>query len=130
MWKIYDYLDSRGKSVIQEWADAIRIEKRDRAKLDENVDLLEQHGPDLPPGLLSDTKSKNIKKLRVAGKMAFRPLLCRGPIDNEEEFTFLQGAVERDRKFDPGDAVEKAEKNREEVIRSPSRRREHERLSG
>ena len=130
MWNIYDYLDSRGKSVIQEWADDIRIEKRDRAKLDEKVDLLKQHGPDLPPGLLSNTKSKKIKKLRVTGKMAFRPLLCRGPIDNEEEFTFLQGAVERNRRYDPGDAVERAEQNREEVIRSPSRRREHERLSG
>jgi hypothetical protein len=51
-------------------------------------------------------------------------MLCRGPIDTiGREFTLLFGCTERDRRFVPPNAVEKAEEHRKSVIANPSKRR-------
>jgi len=50
-----------------------------------------------------------------------RPMLCRGPIDNEAEYTFLLGATEKDWKLPTG-AKEQADKRRTIVINDPARR--------
>jgi hypothetical protein len=120
-WDIYDYLDHRGKNVIAEWMDG--LQKKDRARLQAKIDLVHINGPDLPTGLLSDTSSRNIKKIRVNGDVALRPMLCRGPLNMDREYTLLCGAIEKDRELVPKNAVEMAEGRREEVIAEPAKRR-------
>jgi hypothetical protein len=54
-----------------------------------------------------------------------RPMLCRGPIDMDREFTFLLGAIEKGGVLDV-DAME-AEARRQEILADPENRR---RLNG
>jgi hypothetical protein len=90
--------------------------------------MLEQHGPDLPPALLSDSSVSGIKKLKVHGNVQLRPHLCAGPINRSQEFTILVGAKEKDWKLDPSNAGEIAEKRRNEIVTDPTRRVPHERI--
>jgi len=128
-YKLYNYLNEHGFNVIKQWTEG--LQKRDRARLNQKLDMLAQHGTSLPPNLLSDTGSPHIKKLRITGKKVptLRPMLCKGPINNDGEFTLLQGAIEKDRKLIPSDAVNLAENHRNAVITDPSRRCDHERVS-
>ena len=129
IWFIYDYVDSRGESVIQTWASAIGLSARMRGKFDLKVDLLAKNGPSLPPQLLAGTKVGHIKKLKIKGDVQLRPHLCIGPINSEKEYTFLVGAVERNWKLIPEDVLVQAQTCRTNIIASPSRRTKHEPLS-
>jgi hypothetical protein len=93
------------------------------ARMIRKLDALRDNGPDLSSDLLSDTPSRHIKKIRLNGRVAPRLLLCRGPVDTDQEFTLLFGCTERDRKFVPANAIAKAEEYREYVIADPQRRR-------
>lgn len=126
--QLFDYKDSIG-NVMQLWADGIPMQKRERARLDMRIDLLERVEDDLPPGLLHNTKCKHIMHLVVNGQVTLRPMLCRGPSDMKKEFTFLFGATERDRKYVPRNAPDEAEKNRIELTLDIRRRCKHERFS-
>ena len=55
-------------------------------------------------------------------------MLCRGPLAGEmhSAYTFLLGAVARDFKLDPSDAVERADRNREDLLRHPDWRTTNE----
>ena len=99
------------------------LEKADRARLEAKLDTLEEHGPGLPSDLLSDTAVRNLKKMRINGRVALRPILCVGPIHKAEEYTFLVGAVERDRKLVPKNALKAARERREAIVRDPRMRR-------
>lgn len=132
--KIYDFTNQKGRSVIQEWVDDIRLSKKMRGRFDSKVDLLATAGPEVAPKLLSGTRSGHIKKLKVKGDVQLRPHLCLGPIDNETECTFLVGAVERDYKLIPEDVLVQAEASRTILInanlaKSPLRRIQYEPLS-
>ena len=127
-WTLYDWVDHRGNNAIKLWMHG--LEKKQLAKLNNKLDLLEEHGPDLPAGLLSDTESTDIKKIRIKGNVAIRLFLCYGPIDKGSEFTLLYLAKEKDKKLIPIDALNKAKENRQRVIDSPLRRRcNHEKIS-
>jgi len=83
----------------------------------------------MAPKLLAGTKSRNIKKLQIKGRLQLRPLLCRGPINmDQEEYTFLLGAIERNSKYEPRDAIKKAVTNRTNLLADNSRRILHEPL--
>jgi hypothetical protein len=130
-WRIYAYIDSRGINVVEEWASDIKFDKDLLARLNQKLDLLEYHGSDLPPGLLAGTSFKHVDKLRIFGrKTVWRFMLCKGPINNDFEFTILFVAQEKDRKLIPKDAYKRADDNRKEIISNPERRRIHERISG
>ena len=58
-----------------------------------------------------------------------RPLLCKGPFLLADEYTLLQGAIERGGVL-PLEDIEKAEENRQIVIADPSRRLLYEGCSG
>jgi len=120
-WTLYDYVDRRGDNIILKWMQSLQVP--DRARLKAKMDMLRKNGPDLPTGLLSDTRISNIKKIRVNGRVALRPMLCRGPIWMDKEFTFLLGATERDGKLSPIDAPEIADRHRAKVRSAPSERR-------
>jgi hypothetical protein len=117
-----------GLNRFKEWM--LTLQKPDLARLSRKLRALEDNGPYLGPKLLAGPikHHANIYKIIVNGRVALRPLLCRGPIDMEREFTLLNGAVERDRRFVPANAPEVAEERRQEVITDPSLRCEHERV--
>ncbi len=115
---------------MQVWADGLGLSQRLRARLDVKINILAQAGDQLPPKLVQNTKSKHIMEIAVNSRtVALRPMLCRGPSNMQEEFTFLFGATERDRKYTPADALERANKNRDDLIARPGNRCEHETFS-
>ena len=126
-WEVYEFLDNRNDRVIVRWVHKSQIQKRARILLDQKIDLLRAHGPDLPPELLSTgpIDGGHIYKLKVRGPVMLRPLLCRGPVSMDAEYTFLQGAIERGNVLPPGD-VAKAEENRQTLIANEKRRLPYE----
>lgn len=122
-WDIYEFLDSQARRVVVRWVRKARIQKKARILLDQKIDLLREHGPDLPPGLLSSgpIDGAHLYKLKVRGPVMLRPLLCKGPFSMTEEYTLLQGAIERGGVLPEAD-IEKAEENRQELISDPNRR--------
>ncbi len=127
MWAIYDHVSGDGENVIARWAQG--LEGVQRKKLRAKLDMLAQAGPDLPTQLLSPTGVGHIYKLRVKGNVQLRPMLCRGPIDHDSEFTLLLGAIEVGNRLRPIDAAQIAATIREEIRADPDNRRcEHERI--
>lgn len=127
-WKLYDYVLSNGTNDFEAWSKT--LEKRDRGKLSQKLRMLEIAGPDLPPQLLAGPISyyAHIYKMRINGDVALRPLLCKGPISNDEEFTLLKGAIEKDRQWVPFDAPTIASTRRLDVIADSARRCTHVRV--
>jgi hypothetical protein len=127
-WRLYDYLDARGRNDFHRWSSD--LEKSDRARLSQKLRMLETVGPDLPPQLLAGPikDHAHIYKMRINGSVALRPLLCRGPINNAEEFTLLMGAIERGWKWEPTGAPSTAEIRRKEIIDDHGRRGDHVRV--
>jgi hypothetical protein len=124
---LWDFLDCRSQSVILKWVADDKITKGDRAKLDQKIRRLAQMDYDLAikTKLLAGPIYKHVYKLVIKGDVMLRPMLCRGPIDNENEYTFLLGAVETQWKL-PAGSREKAEGNRKVVLDDPSRRCTHQ----
>ncbi|PWU05299.1 MAG: hypothetical protein C5B51_14935 [Terriglobia bacterium] len=131
-WRIYEYLEG-DESTIGIWLREQAISARDRGQLMQKMDMLAQNGMDLHPGLLagpiaSKRKPKmqsNIYKLIIHGQRMLRPMLCRGPIDMDGEFTMLLGAVEKGGVLDAD--AEDAQNRRQEIIDDPQGKR---RLNG
>ncbi len=80
---------------------------------------------ELPPKMLTPTKEPHVKELRVNSKEALRLLVCRGPLKGRDqtEYTLLYGAIEKDSKYVPKNALTLAETNRLLVIADPINRR-------
>jgi hypothetical protein len=127
MFVLFDYTDANGKNDIKEWA--LGLEKRERAKLNAKLDMLAKLGSDLFPQVLTGTPTPGILKLRVKGKVQLRPMLCKGPINIEKEFTLLIGAKERGSQFVPEKADEKANVRKQIIVENHTRRCPHERVS-
>ena len=129
-WTLYDYVDASGTNDFARWCGG--LQRPDLARLNRKLRMLADNGPELGPKLLAGPLKgyAHIYKIRVEGRVALRPLLCKGPIDNDHEFTLLKGASERDRKFVPPNAPDVAVARRQEVIDDPdSRRCPHEVVS-
>jgi hypothetical protein len=77
--------------------------------------------------LLSGPIYKNIYKLVIHGQVMMRPMLCRGPRENEAEYTILLGTTERDWKLPKG-AMEQADQRRTIIENDFSRRCIHEHI--
>jgi hypothetical protein len=112
---------SRGRNEILLWSKD--LSKRDRAALNQKLDLLSKLDFELAQGLKllagPIRKTRHVLKLRVFGDTALRPLLCRGPDSPYSEYTLLRGAKETDRGFVPQNAVEVATQNRRLVADRP-----------
>jgi len=124
---LFDYTDKNGNNDIKAWT--LGLQKNQRARLNAKLDMLTEHGLELFPHVLTDTPTPGIQKLRVKGNVQLRPMLCKGPINNENEFTLLIGATERDSRFVPDKADEKASDRKKIIIENPYRRCPHERVS-
>ena len=133
LYNLWDFLSPRGENVILRWARDERLTTRERAALNNKLDRLAQ----IDFSLAIETKFLagpiygRIYKLVVHAGRMLRPLLCRGPIDNETEYTLLLGVIETGGKLPIG-AKEKAAENREAVIffesQGNSRRTPHVRI--
>ena len=126
--RLFDYKDSNGVNVMQLWAINMSMQKRDRGRLDFKIDLLERAGDNLPPKLVHPTTCKHIMHLVVNGEVSLRPMFCRGPVNNQDEYTFLFGTIEKDIRFVQRDAPERAEQNRKDLKSNPKNRCIHERF--
>jgi hypothetical protein len=125
-WTIFDYVDPSEGNLIRTWA--MRLQRKERAKLNQKLDSLSLHGPDLIPGVLSPTGVPAIFKLRVRGQVQLRPMLCEGPWGRIKEYTLLMGAVEKSADYVPKNAPLLAAKIRELLISDAKRRTPHERV--
>lgn len=124
-WTLWDFTNARRESVVKEWLTKERISRRAIGQLNQKLDLLAINGPSLPPKLLAGPIYGHIYKLIIHGDRMLRPMLCKGPLNMEKEYTLLLGAIEANWKLDH-DPVE-AEANRQILIADPKRRRGHER---
>lgn len=136
MWKVYQFLDERGQSVIKEWLRKERVPKTQLAQFQVAILTLERLGPEgLVHGPIKQQRKRpitGIYKMKIRGNkghVQLRPMLCYGPIHLDSEVTLLVGAIERDGKLEPKNYLEKADEHRSELIRDPKRRR-RERLIG
>lgn len=134
-WRIYEFKDNRGRSIVRAWLEKERVPKEQVAALRAKLDTLQRGGPDLTPGLIfGPIKTQNgvRKKINEIYKMKFkgnkgwvqlRPFVCYGPCpDDERVITILVGAVEKDGKLEPADHLERANENREVLLNDPTRR--------
>jgi len=128
-WMLYDHAHRHGANQFKAWSQC--LQKPELAKLNVKLDMLQKHGPDLPPQLLAGPirGHNHIYKLKIKGHVQLRPLLCKGPIRNDEEYSLLIGAIEQGGKLVPAGAAAEAERRRQEIIADPQQRRTlHERV--
>jgi hypothetical protein len=124
-YAIWDFVSPRGENEIARWAGDQKLTNGDRAKLDQKMDRLAQVDFQLAVGtkLLNGPIRKEIYKVKVHGQVMMRPLLCRGPVSKETEYTILKGAIEKDWKLIPATCLQDAVDNRNAVIGDPDKRR-------
>jgi hypothetical protein len=129
LYRLWDFLSARGENAILRWVRVERFSKRDRAVLNQKLERLAQVDFQLAIGtkLLAGPIYKHVYKLVIHGAVMLRPMLCRGPINNEAEYTLLRGAIERNGKL-PVEAMKEAEANRDTIISDPRRRELHVRI--
>ena len=122
---LYDFVDTRGQSVIRTWVRSERLTGRDIGQLNQKLDMLRVNGMGLQPKLLAGPIAKHIYKLKIHTDRTFRPMLCKGPFSMETEFTLLLGAIEVNFKLDhdPSDAI----LNRATLLADRNRRKPNER---
>lgn len=129
-WKVYCYLEGlRRENTVREWLESERVPVAQIAAFQDKIDTLEEHGPEMVPGFISETPvARDIFKMKVKGNKGMkqlRPMCCRGPF-GPNEYTILFGAVERDNRL-PKDTTKRAQNNLKALKADPSRR-VHERL--
>jgi hypothetical protein len=126
-WRVYFFLSSRGENVIREWLQREKVPTAQQADFQLKIQLLESGGPDSVPGFITETPvAKDIYKAKIKGNkgwMQLRPLLCKGPWIMDSEYTFLLGAIEKDRVLIPKDCKERAQENRRILLADRNRRR-------
>lgn len=124
---LFDHVSADGDNTFLSWTRSLQTTQR--AKLNAKLDMLSLHGCELLPNTLTGTDTPGILKLRVKGGVQLRPMLCKGPVATESEFTLLLGAKEIGGKLNPLKADELANDLKAEVIADPQhRRKNHERV--
>ncbi len=120
-------MDHRGVLAISSWRKD--LQPGQRGAFDDKVRLLKEQGAELSVShtILAGPVEKHLYKLRFsAGRVQLRPVLCRGPIVNASEFTFLVGAKEKGDKMIPRNAYSKALECRQIIRGDPDRRHEYD----
>jgi hypothetical protein len=127
-WKVYFFLrGERRENAIKAWLEDESVPVAQIVAFQEKIDTLEKSGPEMGPGFISETPvGKRIYKMKIKGNKGWkqlRPMCCRGPFEQRNEYTILVGAVEKDRKLIPSDVIERAQRNLTELEADPTRRR-------
>lgn len=136
MTHLWDYLHGPGRNEMQAWAKKERLGVRERAQLNQKLDMLSRIGFDEACHLecLAGTTGEfnQIYKLVVKSQRMLRPMLCRGPLNLKAEITLLCGAIEKDFALQPAAVEERADRNRRQVVADSAagmtRRVTHERF--
>lgn len=118
LWNIRCYVSARGVNEIREWYDALPM--RARIKFRDRVGFLAQtprSGWKREPFDLLTGYDLGEIRFNVGG-VEYRPL---GFFSPGMTFTIAIGATERDGKFDPRRAPERAEQHRKEIESDASR---------
>lgn len=110
MWKLFEPVDGRGNGRFTAWRD--RLQKGDQAAVDEKLRSLQIFGA-VAPCLKGVTGYGRLRKIHISTPtLALRPLVCRGPDDQDSEFTLLLGAREVNWDWEPDDAPATADRIR------------------
>lgn len=127
--KIYEWIDERGRGVVTHWP---KLQWAQRGRLESKLDMLVRAEVDpvtrkanLPADLLVGPGYDGepfIYKLKARGNVQLRPMLCLGPLANEE-WTLLYPSIEKDDVLIPENAAALAEARRKEIIADKNRRR-------
>lgn len=126
-FQLFDYRGLDGTNEFKSWTQS--LQSTERGKLDAKLDMLQLMGFRLLPEVLTGTDVPGVLKLRVKGKVQLRPMLCKGPINMESEFSLLIGAIEVGNKLKPANAPSVAADRKEVIRRDPDNRRvSHERV--
>lgn len=135
MTHLWDYLHAPGRNEMQSWAKTEKLGVRERAQLNQKLDMLERIGFDTAYHLAfvagTSGSFNQIFKLIVKSQRMLRPMLCRGPADMHAEVTLLCGAIEKDFQLVPATAAEQADRHRRNIIADgveSERRVNHERF--
>lgn len=127
-YELWDYVDAHGRNVIIEWAKKEKLTTRSRAALNQRIRRLSQMDYDQAVKTRQIARIfKHVHKLIIHADVMLRPMLCRGPVSNLTEYTFLLGAIEFGGKLPKG-SKEKAEDHRKIILADSGRRRKHERI--
>ena len=127
VYVLFDFCNEGKDNLIAKWADKERLTKRDRTTLDVKFDALALHGTSLIPKLLAPVENQpGIFKLRIHTDRALRPMLCKGTVRMEEEFTILLGTIEENGTLRP--PASQATMNRNKLLADSKRRVKHERF--
>ena len=117
-WTFKVFLDGNGDDVFEDW-----LEKQDVgavAKIRARIDFLMITKTWIRP--YSDVLhgTDHIREIIVKhNKRQYRPLGCYGP--GPQVFTILMGTSKKEKRWDPHNAIETAEKRREMVFRDSGR---------
>lgn len=121
---VMDLWDFRIHGINEILAWSKTLTKKDRAALNQKLDVLERLDYELARGLKlvskPNQKSGNVLELRASGETGLRPLLCLGPRSPQTEYTLLQGAQVKDSSLAPSDALDTAKQRRSLVDRHPA----------
>jgi hypothetical protein len=125
-WRVFFYLDGqRRENAIKAWLEHERVPTTQIASFQDKIDTLEESGPEMVPGFISETPvARGIYKMKIKGNKGMkqlRPMCCRGPF-GPNEYTILCGAVEKDNQLIPKDAKQRAQENLQFLKADPSRR--------
>jgi len=126
--QIWDFL--RGaRNVMHDWAEEEKLGVRERAQLNQKLDMLGRIGFETARHLefLKGTSGNynHIFKLVVKSQRMLRPMLCRGTRDSAGEVTLLAGAIEKDSRLHPADAAGQAESRRLFLVDHRERLEQH-----
>ena len=136
MIELWDYLHGVDRNEMQLWAEREKLGVRERAQLNQKLDMLAVIGFDTAWQLkfVAGTSGNynHIYKLIVKSQRMLRPMLCRGPRDMRAEITLLCGAIEKDFELHPAGAASQPDKYRlqleTDLKLGHNRRVEHERF--
>lgn len=117
----------RCENLIVRWVKDARLSTRDRAVFAQKLKRLSQIDFELAikTKLLAGPIYQHVYKLVIHGDVMLRPMLCRGPIVLQGEYTLLLGAIERNDTL-PSGAMQQAAQYRLIVLDDPTRRAPHE----
>lgn len=125
---LYEWVDARG---LRGALSGFPMQEDQRARLDELLDRIEEL-PELTHESIQGrihNFSKELKKLKIRGRVALRPILVLGPFDKRHELTFLMVAREENKVLLPSSrqVAQAARERLGEIRNDANRRRRYER---
>jgi hypothetical protein len=121
-WTFYDYADSAGVNVIEQWLHTLpmdaRLEINTRISYLETVTALQ-----MPYARMLKRECDGLLELRIKkNNIQYRPIACYGK--ERHTVILLFGAIEKGGKFEPLSACDTALRRKTEIIQ-PGRIHEH-----